>query len=165
MTTDLQPDSIEVLASQLAAASAEDQLAKPVGGGTHQSIGYQVHADVAISTKALDAVVDYQPEDLTMTVQAGITVAEAESLANRDRRTTVLPEHPGTATVGGTIAAGQSGHLVCAAWPVSVCSQRWSGIVHPSIPRRLTRPAERALRRHHTFANAVVRLHFACSGL
>jgi len=109
VTTDLQPDSIEVLASQLSAAAAEDQLAKPVGGGTHQSIGYQVHADVVISTKALDAVVDYQPEDLTMTVQAGITVAEAESLANRDSRTTVLPEHPGTATVGGTIAAGQSG--------------------------------------------------------
>lgn len=109
MTTDLRPDSIQMLASQLEAAAAEDQVVIPFGGGTHQSIGYPVRSDVTIRTSGLDAVVDYQPEDLTMTVQAGMTVAEAEGLANRDGRTTVLPEHPGSATVGGTIAAGQSG--------------------------------------------------------
>lgn len=109
MSADLEPDSIERLAADLMAAYAENQLVVPIGGGTHQSIGYPIEADVTISTAGLGAVVDYQPEDLTMTVQGGMPVAEAERLANTDGRTTMLPEHPGAATVGGTIAAGSSG--------------------------------------------------------
>lgn len=109
MTSTLQPDTIDRLASDLAAAHAEDQVVVPVGGGTHQSIGYPVEADLTVQTAGLDAIVDYKPEDLTMTIEAGMTVADAERIANADGRTTVLPEHPGGATVGGTIAAGVSG--------------------------------------------------------
>lgn len=108
-TSDLRPDTIDQLASDLASAHAEEQVVRPVGGGTHQSIGYPIDPDVEIGLSGLDAVVDYQPEDLTMTIGAGMTVAEAEQLANRDGRTTVLLEHPGSGTVGGAVATGLSG--------------------------------------------------------
>ncbi len=106
VSTTLQPETIERLAADLSAEYAEDHVVVPVGGGTHQAIGYSIDADVTISTKSLAAVIDYKPEDLTMTIGAGMTVAEAEAIANADGRTTVLAEHPGEGTVGGAVAAG-----------------------------------------------------------
>ena len=47
-----------------------------VGGGTHLALGNAPRAlDTVIRMKALDAVVDYTPEDQTITVEAGITLA------------------------------------------------------------------------------------------
>ena len=48
MTSNLRPKSIGRLASDLVAASSEDQLVVPVGGGTHRAIGYPVHGDVDV---------------------------------------------------------------------------------------------------------------------
>lgn len=103
------PSTVDELAAQLVAASAEDQVVRPIGGGTHQSIGYSIAADVVVATTGLDAIVDYKPEDLTMTIGAGMSIAAAESLANQDGRTLVFSEHPGEGTVGGAVAVGQSG--------------------------------------------------------
>ncbi len=79
------------------------------GGGSHQGIGYPVVPDVVLSTARLNRVVDWQPEDLTIVVEAGLTVAELETLLADRGQSAVLPERPGAATVGGVVATGVSG--------------------------------------------------------
>ena len=110
----LAPASLEEAAEMLRAAS---DLAVPLlvwGGGTHQGLGHPVDSDVILVTRRLAAVVDWQPEDLTVVVEAGLPVADLEALLAERNQTAVLPEGPvavsgGAATVGGVVAAGISG--------------------------------------------------------
>ncbi len=81
-----------------------------VGSGTHQRIGHPVLPEVAVSTAGLDRVISHEPEDLTLTVEAGVTLAEIDELLAGHRQTTALPETMPEATIGGVIAAGLSGY-------------------------------------------------------
>ncbi len=103
------PSSIEQAAAVLAAASGSGLAVRPWGSGSHQGIGYPLDADVILSTDNLQAVVDWQHEDLTVVVEAGMRVAALEEMLAERRQTAVLPETPGDATVGGVLAAGLSG--------------------------------------------------------
>ena len=103
------PSSLEAAAEILAAASA---TATPVlfwGGGTHQGYGYPVDAGIVVSTERLDRVVDWQPDDLTIVVEAGITLARLDELLAERKQSAVLPEAQGEATIGGVVAAAISG--------------------------------------------------------
>jgi len=79
------------------------------GGGTHQAMGYRVEPDIIMSSAQLDAVADWQPEDLTVVVQPGVRVTDLEARLEQGNQTAVLPEDAGSATIGGVIAAGISG--------------------------------------------------------
>ena len=80
-----------------------------VGGGTHLGIGNPVLAEASVSTERLDAIIDHQPEDLTLTVEAGVTVGEIDALLERHGQTAALVESEPDATIGGVVAAGISG--------------------------------------------------------
>jgi glycolate oxidase FAD binding subunit len=103
------PNSIEQAADIMRAAT--DHRAKVLiwGGGTHQGHGHAVEADIGMSTGRLTQIVEWIPEDLTLVVEAGVKVAEVEATLAERGQTAVLPEVPGGATVGGTVAAGVSG--------------------------------------------------------
>ena len=79
------------------------------GGGTHQGYGGRLDPVIVLSTANLNRVVDFQPEDLTVTVEAGVRVEDLEAHLAEHGLTAVLPEIPGGATVGGVVAAGISG--------------------------------------------------------
>lgn len=79
------------------------------GGGTHQGYGGTVEPAIVLSTRNLLGI-EWQPDDLTVTVGAGVPVADLESHLSTGGQTAVLPEQPGIATVGGVIAAGISGY-------------------------------------------------------
>lgn len=81
-----------------------------VGAGTHQRIGHPVMPEVAVSTAGLDRVISHEPEDLTLTLEAGVTLAEIDELLARYRQTAALAETMPEATIGGVIAAGLSGY-------------------------------------------------------
>lgn len=81
-----------------------------VGSGTHQRIGHPVLPEAAISTAGLGRVIAYEPEDLTLTLEAGVTLAEVDELLEGHRQTAALPETMPEATIGGVIAAGLSGY-------------------------------------------------------
>jgi len=67
-------------------------------------------ADVAISTAALTRVLHYEPRDLTISVESGIRYADLNSLLARNRQMIPLdPPFSDTATVGGILAANNSG--------------------------------------------------------
>jgi glycolate oxidase FAD binding subunit len=79
----------------------------PWGGGTHQGYGGRVEPAIVLSTRNLLGV-DWQPDDLTVTVGAGVTVADLEDRLGTGGQTAVLPEQ--AATVGGVVAAGVSSY-------------------------------------------------------
>ena len=93
----------------LEAAARHSRTVLVWGAGTHQGYGHEVEADVVLSTHRLSRIVEWLPEDLTVVVEAGVTVADLEEKLAERSQTAVLPERPGTATVGGVIAAGVSG--------------------------------------------------------
>ncbi len=81
------------------------------GGGTQIETGWPPRAGwTALSTAHLNGVVDYQPDDMTLTVEPGITLAEVERiLRERNQFLPLNPPLPERATVGGTIAAAAAG--------------------------------------------------------
>ncbi|MDX2342533.1 MAG: FAD-binding oxidoreductase [Acidimicrobiia bacterium] len=105
----IAPNSAEEAAEVLRFASEHSLRVLFWGGGTHQAMGHWVDPDLVMTTSRLDQVVDWQPEDLTVVVQPGVLVADLEAQLEQQGQTAVLPETPGVATVGGTIAAGLSG--------------------------------------------------------
>lgn len=83
------------------------------GGGTKQEWSGRPEAiDLLLSTEKLNAVVEHAYEDLTVTVQAGLTVAQLQrKLAKHNQRLALDVLWPERATIGGIIAANDSGSL------------------------------------------------------
>ncbi|MCH8949306.1 MAG: FAD-binding oxidoreductase, partial [Chloroflexi bacterium] len=103
------PSSVEQLAAALAAANEAGVAVIPWGGGCHMALGnVPSRYDVALRTTKLDRVIEYEPADLTVTVEAGMTF---------ERLAAILAEHgqflpidaPGEATIGGALAAAAGG--------------------------------------------------------
>jgi glycolate oxidase FAD binding subunit len=83
------------------------------GGGTQIDFGAPPsRLDLLLGTERLQRVVDYQPDDMTVTVEPGVTLsALAEVLAPRRQFLPLDPAFPNRATVGGVVAAASSGSL------------------------------------------------------
>ena len=103
------PHSVEQTAEIMRAATDHQQKVLFWGGGSHQGHGYAVDPDIVLSTHRLSRMVHWEPDDLTVVVEAGVRVADLEAMLAEKGQTAVLPESPGPATVGGTIAAGGVG--------------------------------------------------------
>ncbi len=63
-----------------------------------------------VSTSKLKGIVDYKPDDLTVVVRCGTTLAELDVVLSEHGHTAVLPEAAGDRTVGGVVASGASGY-------------------------------------------------------
>src|SRR6266851_6397233 len=83
----------------------------PRGGGTHSHIGYApAKPGFAVDMTAMDQVIDYPARDMTITVQAGITLAKLQAiLAAENQRLPIDVAEPERATLGGAIAVNASG--------------------------------------------------------
>src|SRR5687768_13706773 len=74
------PDSAEEAARILAWASEERLALIPRGGGTRISLGNTPSAyALALSTQRLNRLVEHEPADLTVTVQAGLPFDELQA--------------------------------------------------------------------------------------
>ncbi len=106
-----RPASIEELCSILREADARRARVTPFGGGTHMQQGHPPERiDLAIDMTALAAVNEYEPDDLTISVQAGMRAATLTALLEEHGQFLPLDvEHPRRATLGGMIAVGHSG--------------------------------------------------------
>lgn len=93
-------------------AANEDRSAIVIwGGGTRIGIGDPPERyDIALDLRGHRGIVDHQPADLTVTVRAGTTMAELQSVLSAHRQWwPVEVAHPERATVGGTIASAADG--------------------------------------------------------
>jgi len=106
---DLTPSTREELAAALAAATAEGRVLDIRGGGLHSRRGWPFTPDDVLHTGGLAQVIDYEPDDMTITVEGGVTVGEVLRLAgDRGQGWPQAPNAP-TATVGGVLAAAAGG--------------------------------------------------------
>jgi glycolate oxidase FAD binding subunit len=119
MSPDLHPDnqrydpeSVGELSRFLAENAAGQRLAlNPLGGGTTLNYGYPPAAGgVAVSSSQLNQVVEYPVRDMTITVEAGISIDELAKLLAKNRQQLPLDvplSH--RATAGGVAATNRSG--------------------------------------------------------
>ena len=85
----------------------------PVGGGTSPSCGLPAtRPGIELSLAKLNRVIDYPARDMTITVEAGITMATlAATLAAERQRLPIDVPQAERATLGGVIATNWSGPL------------------------------------------------------
>ncbi|MCH8987703.1 MAG: FAD-binding oxidoreductase [Chloroflexi bacterium] len=97
-------------------ASAEQVSVLPRGGGTRMGLGnVPRRADLVLDLGGLDKLVDYQPADMTATVEAGMTLASLEEQLTPGGEFVPLESAlPSRSTVGGTLAVGTGGPLAYA---------------------------------------------------
>lgn len=105
------PETPEALAELLRESAAANRTITTGGSFTKDRMSPVARGEVAISTRALNRVLEYEPRDLTISVQAGMLWRDLESLVAKDGM--MVPLDPAFAqagaTVGGAIAANSSG--------------------------------------------------------
>jgi glycolate oxidase FAD binding subunit len=91
----------------------------PRGGGTKTALGNPPDSvSLVLDLSRLNRVIDYQPGDMTVTVEAGITLdALQRELAAARQFVPLESPLPGRATVGGTLATAYSGPMAHAYGP------------------------------------------------
>src|SRR5271168_1317256 len=103
--------SPDELAAQLAGASARKQSITIRGNSTKDRMGGPIaESDLTICTAGLNRVLQYEPNDLTISVEAGLAWGELTRILAEHRQMIPLdPPFAATATVGGILAANSSG--------------------------------------------------------
>ena len=106
-----RPTSIEGLGEIVARRVAEGHALYPQGGSTALDYGgVPRKPGVAIDLRGLDRVVDYPVADMTITVEAGITLESLRrTLAEHGQRLTLEAPQADRATLGGIFATNASG--------------------------------------------------------
>jgi glycolate oxidase FAD binding subunit len=107
----VQPQSVLELADQVRGAAANDQAVYPLGGRTMLDFGLPpTRSGIGLDVRHLTRVIDYPARDMTITVQAGITLANLEQLlATENQRLPIDVPLSERTTLGGVIAANISG--------------------------------------------------------
>jgi glycolate oxidase FAD binding subunit len=108
---EVRPADVEHLAAVLAKADAEDLSVCVTGGGTKLGWGNPpARFDVLVRTGDLPKHCDVDADDLTLTVSANTTVAEARAAVRAKGRVLPLdPRLPAVATMGGVVATADQG--------------------------------------------------------
>lgn len=105
------PHDVDGVAAALAIAAELGAAVVPWGGGSRAALGYPPRRyDLALSLEHLGAVLAHDPDDLTVTAQAGMTHAALNAaLAEADQMLPLDVPLPARATLGGTLATGAAG--------------------------------------------------------
>src|SRR5271168_3053813 len=107
----LRPESPEELASALREGAAAHHTIRLGGNFSKDCLGGPtVPSDVTISTSSMNRLLQYEPRDLTISVQAGMPFAELTGmLAAQNQMLPLDPPWLRESTVGGVLAANLSG--------------------------------------------------------
>ncbi|MGA7237021.1 MAG: FAD-binding protein [Bryobacteraceae bacterium] len=107
----LHPATAADLADALGEAAAHLRSIQLCGRGSKQLMaGPIAPADIAISTNALNRVIAYEPNDLTISVEAGMSWSELTALLASNRQMIPLdPPFSSAATAGGIVASNCNG--------------------------------------------------------
>jgi glycolate oxidase FAD binding subunit len=109
----LEPATEQQLAGALRLANDANLAVIPRGGATKQAWGNPPsRAELILSSKRLEKILEHVWSDMTVSVQAGCTVAALQqSLAQHGQRLAIDLLWPSTATVGGILSTNDSGSL------------------------------------------------------
>ena len=109
----LEPNNELELAAALRLANDAGLAVIPRGGGTKLAWGNAPQrADLILSTTRLNNIIEHAWADLTASVEAGCTLQTLQTaLAQHGQRLAIDPLWPEAATIGGILAANDSGTL------------------------------------------------------
>ena len=121
----ITPASVEAprnraeLAALLRRAAADKLAVFPRGGGTQAALGNPPdRVDLVIDLTRMYRVLDYQPADMTVTVESGISLdVLQEELATAGQYVPLEAPFPERATIGGLLSTGSTGPLAHAYGP------------------------------------------------
>jgi glycolate oxidase FAD binding subunit len=107
MITEHEPASIEEAADVIARSGR----IRFEGGGTEAQLGGPGEpVDAVIRTRKLSRILEYQPADMVIVAEAGVTLSQLQAEAAKERQTLALdPPLPDRATIGGIVASGAFG--------------------------------------------------------
>ena len=105
------PTSVQEIQDILQFAAKQGLSVIPAGAGTKLGIGnLSEKVDVVLSTIHLNSVIEYEPADLTVTVEAGIRLSDLQKELAKHRQFLALnPPYAERCTVGGIVATNTSG--------------------------------------------------------
>lgn len=109
----IRPQSVEELSATLQEASAKQQPIGLRGRGSKYAMGGPATlTEVVLSTSELKKVRQYEPRDLTISVEAGLPWMELQALLAKNGQMIALdPPFGDRGTVGGVIATNSSGPI------------------------------------------------------
>lgn len=95
----------------LADAVSSGSAIAPTGSGTKKRFGNSLSREaIALSTRRLDRVLVYEPDDMTISVEAGVPIGTVwRTLAERGQTIPIDVPLPESETIGGLIATGLCG--------------------------------------------------------
>ena len=107
----VQPADRAAVSSVMEWAAAQDAAVAPRGGGTMSGIGnVPARLDLALDLRKCSRVLDFQPDDLTVTVEAGMTLDVLHAALAQGRKYLPLEApHPARATIGGILSTNFTG--------------------------------------------------------
>ena len=109
----VRPESRQQVAEVVGWARQENVALFPRGGGVHVSLGNQPgRRGVVLDLSRCNRVLDFQPSDLTVTAEAGVTLDSLQQhLAAGGKFLPLESPISGAATIGGILAANVTGPL------------------------------------------------------
>jgi glycolate oxidase FAD binding subunit len=107
------PSSVRDLTTVLKEASGEEQTIEIEGNNSKRLMGGPTTpAETKVNTGGLRRVLKYEPNDLTISVEAGMPFADLQALLAKNRQMVALdPPFFAKATVGGVVATNSSGPM------------------------------------------------------
>lgn len=101
------PETVADVARVLTVGDQLGLATIPVGHGSQLNVGQPPHAyDVAVSSRRLNRILAHEAADLTVTLEAGVVLADLNhELAKFRQHLPLDPPHPESATIGAIIAS------------------------------------------------------------
>ena len=118
MGSHLKPRDGAEVEQAIRSALADGKTLELVGRGSKQAIGRAAQWDATLDLSGLSGVTLYEPEELVLSAKAGTPLAEIEALVAASKQelafepmdyAAVLGSDPGSASIGGVLAANLSG--------------------------------------------------------
>ncbi|HUG16076.1 MAG TPA: FAD-binding oxidoreductase [Thermomicrobiales bacterium] len=111
VSTVLEPDTVAEAAAIVSDARRDGRHLVIAGGRTRLSFGAVGGPfDASLSTRRLNRVIHYEPDDMTLAVEPGCTIRQVKTLLEAHNQTLALDAaHEDRATIGASVATGLSG--------------------------------------------------------
>ena len=105
------PESIEQVCEVMKLAASEGWTITPAGAATWLDVGNsEATADIVVSTKNLNRIIEHEPADLVAFTEAGVTLRDFNRELSRNGQWLPLDSpDDGRSTIGGVVATGLGG--------------------------------------------------------
>ena len=109
----LAPANEAEVAAMVADAAASKTTLQIEGNASKRGLGRPVDTDAVLNLSGVSGIVSYEPEELVITARPGTRLEEIERTLARQKQCLAFEPNrwslSGTATIGGTVAAGVAG--------------------------------------------------------